>query len=128
MVTDLSLDLSKDSVDASDYDGITLDVLYRQPKTANINEEEMSASNGPQTFNVHVRTPGTLRQASYRHTFEVSEPNKWETIYIPFSSFSGYGVDVPLDISTLRRVGIVAIGREMNVFLGVAGVRFYSVI
>jgi hypothetical protein len=134
MVTDLPLDLSKDYVDASDYDGIELDVLYRQPRTGTIGEdnnnedEEMSApSTEPQTFNVHVRTPGTFRQASYRHTFEISEPNKWKTIFIPFTSFLGYGVAVPLDISTLRRVGIVAIGREMDVFLGVGGVRFYSV-
>jgi hypothetical protein len=32
-----------------------------------------------------------------------------------------------MDVSTLRRLGIVAIGKEMNVYIALAGARFYSV-
>jgi hypothetical protein len=125
MVTDLPLDASKKSVDASEYDGVQLEVLYRNiPKD---DEDNESPSKQPQTFNVHLRIPGTFQQSSYRHTFEITEPNEWTTIMIPWSSFQGYSVSVPLDISALRRIGIVAIGREMDVFLAVGGVNFYSV-
>jgi hypothetical protein len=47
---------------------------------------------------------------------------------MPWTSFQGYGVAGRLDISALRRIGIVAIGEEMEVFLAVGGVRFYAVI
>jgi hypothetical protein len=124
MVTDLPL-ASKKSVDASEYDGLQLEVLHRNiPKDDEDNEPPSKKS---QTFNVHLRTPGTFQQASYRHTFEIAEPNQWTTIMIPWSSFQGYGISDPLDISALRRIGIVAIGREMDVFLAVGGVNFYSV-
>jgi hypothetical protein len=115
MVTDLALDPSNlNAVDARDYDGIELDVLCQHE---------------PLTFNVHLRTPGTFQQASYRHTVELDSKNEWDLIRIPFSSFQGYGASEmpPLDVSELRRIGIVAIGAEMDVFLAVAGARFYSV-
>ncbi len=125
MVTDLPLDASKKSVDASEYDGLQLEVLHHNiPKDDEDNEPPSKKS---QKFNVHLRTPGTFQQASYRHTFEIAEPNQWTTIMIPWSSFQGYGISDPLDISALRRIGIVAIGKEMDVFLAVGGVNFYSV-
>eukprot|EP00565_Helicotheca_tamesis_P009595 CAMPEP_0185729496 /NCGR_PEP_ID=MMETSP1171-20130828/6216_1 /TAXON_ID=374046 /ORGANISM="Helicotheca tamensis, Strain CCMP826" /LENGTH=316 /DNA_ID=CAMNT_0028398355 /DNA_START=39 /DNA_END=989 /DNA_ORIENTATION=+ len=115
MVTDLALDPSKSiSVDASEYDGVELEVLCRHE---------------PREFNVHLRTPGTLKQASYRFTCKVGEEDKWETVRIPFSSFKSSEDEMPpLDTSALRRIGIVAIGREMDVYLAVAGVKFYVVI
>jgi hypothetical protein len=128
MVTDLSLDPVKNAVDASEYDGMELDILYRNSDSDGDYTTKDSKTT-PKTFNVHLRTPGTFRQTSYRHTFEVEEgPNKWAKIMIPWSSFQGYGVAEPLDISALRRIGIVAIGEEMEVFLAVGGVRFYAVI
>ena len=72
MVTDLPLDPMKPSVDASDYDGIELTVLLRQE---------------PLQFNIHLRTPGTLQQASYRHTVTLDTSDEWETIRIPFSNY-----------------------------------------
>lgn len=115
MVTDLAIDPgSINAVDASEYDGIELDVFCRHES---------------RRFNVHLRTPGTLQQVSYRYTHTLEIEGKWELIRIPFSSFEGYGMQdmESLDTSELRRIGIVAIGEEMDVFLAVAGVRFYSV-
>eukprot|EP00580_Thalassiosira_gravida_P015567 CAMPEP_0201661518 /NCGR_PEP_ID=MMETSP0494-20130426/3867_1 /ASSEMBLY_ACC=CAM_ASM_000839 /TAXON_ID=420259 /ORGANISM="Thalassiosira gravida, Strain GMp14c1" /LENGTH=370 /DNA_ID=CAMNT_0048139655 /DNA_START=44 /DNA_END=1156 /DNA_ORIENTATION=+ len=123
MVTDLPLDASKQSVDASEYDGIEFDILYR------VVDENDDKSGG--SFNMHIRTPGTLQQASYRHTFQIEQPNTWEVFRVPFSCFEAYGggPDMPsvLDASELRRIGIVGIGREMDVYLAMGGLRFYSV-
>lgn len=116
MVTDLPLDPMQPSVDASDYDGIEITVL---------------CNHHPLQFNIHLRTPGTLQQASYRHTVELETSDNWETIRIPFSSFKLHGAEhlpVNLDYSALKRIGIVAIGQEMDVSLAVGDVRFYSVI
>mmetsp|Transcript_26232 Transcript_26232/g.56573 ORF Transcript_26232/g.56573 Transcript_26232/m.56573 type:complete len:373 (-) Transcript_26232:131-1249(-) len=124
MVTDLPLDASDQSVDASDYDGIEFDILYR---VVDDNDDEKNVG----SFNMHIRTPGTLQQASYRHTFRIEQPNTWELIRVPFSCFEAYGggPDMPpvLDASELRRIGIVGIGREMDVYLAMGGLRFYSV-
>lgn len=121
MVTDLPLDASKPSVDASDYDGIEIDVLYRQV--------DESVENN--SFNIHFRTPGTSRQASYRYSFQLEQEDTWETIRVPFSSFEAHGGDeiMPptIDYSQLRRIGILGIGKEMDLFLAVSKVRFYSV-
>ena len=72
-----------------------------------------------------------MRQfSSYRATFPVS-PNEWQTIRLPWSDFAGYGPGcdtTPFSPAELRRIGIVAIGKAMKVYLAVSGVRFYSVI
>ena len=119
MTTNLALDPAKsDTVDASDYDGIELDVIYQ-------GESEKS------NFNVHLRNPACARQfSSYRATFELPV-DTWTTIRLPWSEFVGYGPgceSTPFDASSLGRIGLVAIGKEMDVFLGLGGLRFYSVI
>ena len=68
--------------------------------------------------------------SSYRATFTVPR-GQWETVRLPFSEFHGKGPGAEgteFDLSTLRRIGIVAIGREMEVTLGVSGLKFYSVL
>lgn len=103
------------TVDASTFDGVELDVLYR-------GDEDV------EKFNVHLRNPACLRQfSSYRGTFEVRS-NVWETIRLPWSSFVGHGPgsdSVPFASSELRRIGIVAIGKPMEVYLAVSSVGFY---
>ena len=111
MVVDLPMDPSKPSVDASDFDGLELDILSKE---------------GLQ-FNVHMRTAGALDQASFRHTEELEVLFSWQTVRIPFSSFvSEDGKTV--DYSKLKRIGIVVLDQETDVELAVSGVRFYSVI
>ena len=115
MVTDLPLDPSKNAVDATEYDGIELDVLSREGMT----------------FNVHLRTPGSLQQASYRHTEALEVLYFWQTVRIPFSSFVGDSQDgqsKSVDYSKLKRIGIVVLDQETDVELAVGGVRFYSVL
>jgi len=117
MATSLSTDPSVSlSVDASSYDGIELEVLYR-------GDEHF------EKFNVHLRNAACLRQfSSYRGTFEACS-NEWKTVRLPWNSFVGHGPgseSVPFDPSALRRIGIVAIGKAMEVYLAVSSVGFYK--
>ena len=121
MATDLALDPSKrNNVDASNYDGIEIDILYKDN------------SKSSQTFNLHLRNQACLRQfSSYRSTFSLENEGEWYTIRLPWSEFEGYGPgssETSFSETTLRRIGILAIGKEMEVFLAVSGVRFYSVL
>jgi hypothetical protein len=114
LTTDPALSLT---VDVSDYDGVELDVLYK-------GEEDV------ENFNVHLRNTACLRQfSSYRSTFTVGNDQTWQTVKLPFSDFVGYGPgssETPFDASDLKRLGIVAIGKKMEVFIAVSGVRFYK--
>ena len=78
-----------------------------------------------------LRNPACLKQfSSYRATFELPQ-GVWKTIRLPWSEFTGYGPGpekTPFEASALRRIGIVAIGKEMEVCLALGGLRFYSVI
>eukprot|EP00815_Leptocylindrus_aporus_P001525 CAMPEP_0116057540 /NCGR_PEP_ID=MMETSP0322-20121206/4668_1 /TAXON_ID=163516 /ORGANISM="Leptocylindrus danicus var. apora, Strain B651" /LENGTH=289 /DNA_ID=CAMNT_0003541563 /DNA_START=180 /DNA_END=1049 /DNA_ORIENTATION=- len=124
MATDLALNPSSSPfVDASNFDGVEI-VVYCDV------EDSYSASN-EESFNVHLRNQECSRQfSSYRATFAI-EKKIWKTIRLPWSCFVGYGPgasEIEFDNSTLRRLGIVAIGREMEVMLAVASVSFYRVL
>jgi len=118
MATDLSLDPFVGSVDASAYDGIELDVLCQ-------------GKDDTGSFNVHLRNPACARQnSSYRATFEIESGKGWKTVRLPWKDFKGFGPgpeSTPFDVTELRRVGIVAIGRKIeDLNLALAGLRFYS--
>lgn len=78
-----------------------------------------------------LKNAASQRQfSSYRATFEIPQ-GTWQTVRLPWSEFDGYGPgceSAPFDASSLRRIGVVAIGKEMDFCLGLAGLRFYSVI
>lgn len=94
----LALDLAPDGrpVDASAFAGVELDVF----------------GNG-ERYNVHLRTADVTRPwQSYRHAFEA--PPEWRTLRLRFDAFAPHRLAAPLDTRTLRRVGIVAIGRAFR--------------
>jgi len=76
-----------------------------------------------------LRNSACERQnSSYRGTFEV-KPDQWQTVRLPFSEFVGHGPgasEKAFDASALRRIGIVSIGKPMEVYLGIAKVGFYK--
>jgi len=118
MVTDLSLDHSVTStVDASQYAGVELDVFY----TGDADKEN---------FNVHLKDSNCLRQfSSYRATFEIPYRETWITVKLPWAAFDGFGwgaVENLLDYSNLRRIGLVAIGKKMDVTLALSSIRFFQ--
>ncbi len=94
-------------LDASGYAGVRL----------------MARGNG-EKYGVHLRTPDNVRPwQSYRAQFIASLA--WQTIEIPFASFAPYRLDTPLDITRLRRIGLVAIGRAFFADLAVAHLALY---
>jgi hypothetical protein len=98
---------STSAANASAYQGIMLEVYG--------NNEE---------YNLHLRSKDVwLPWQSYRASFVA--PAIWQTIKLPFSAFSGYRIQKPLDITQLKRIGIVAIGREFAADLCIAQLALY---
>jgi len=92
-----SLDLATGEwLDASAYRGIAIEVY----------------GNG-ETYNLHLRTEDTrLVWQSYRVTFQALP--YWQNLYFPFDSFVPHRIGKPLNRASLGRLGVVAIGREMQ--------------
>lgn len=103
-----SLDLHPaGTLDVRDFQGLELDVY----------------GNG-ERYNLHLRTLDTrIVWQSYRASF-VAEP-RWQRVRLPFSEFRPYRTDQPLDLQTLRRLGVVAIGRTMQADLCIARIVLY---
>lgn len=104
----MALNLPADVIDdISSYSGLVLEVYG--------NDE---------SYNVHLRTANMwLPWQSYRHSFIA--PSEWTTLQIPFSEFKPYRFSKPLNISKLKRVGLVAIGREFSADLCVGKIGLY---
>jgi hypothetical protein len=74
-------------------------------------------------YAVHLRTLDCLRPwQSYRAQFTAG-PN-WESLDLPFSDFFPHRIDTPLNLARLRRIGLVAIGREFLADLAICELRF----
>lgn len=103
-----ALDTAADgALDASGYSGVLLDVY----------------GNG-EDYNVHLRTADVwLPWQAYRTTF--TAPAAWQTVRLPFSVFTGYRIRAPLDVTALRRIGFLAIGRPFPADLCVGRVGLY---
>lgn len=103
-----SLDLDTAGLlDARGYAGIEIDVFG--------NDEN---------YNLHLRSADTrIVWQSYRVSFQA--PPRWQTLRLPFASFQPYRTDKPLDLSKLRRLGVVAIGREMRADVCIARLSLY---
>ena len=105
----MALDMSQDgsAIDASGFKGIEIDAI----------------GNG-ETYNLHLRTTDITRPwQSYRQSFIASET--WETHRIPFIDFVPHRIETPLDLTKLRRIGILAIGRAFEADVSIGGLRFY---
>lgn len=105
----MALDLAPDgsAVDACAFTGLEIDVT----------------GNG-ETYNLHLRTTDVTRPwQSYRQSF-IAGPT-WETHRIPFTDFAPHRIESALDVTKLRRIGILAIGRAFAADVSVGGLRFY---
>ena len=92
---------------ASGYQGLLLDVYGND-----------------NVYNLHLRTDDVwLPWQSYRASFQA--PARWHSVKIPFEAFSGYRISKKLDITQLRRIGIVAIGREFTTDLCIGRLALY---
>lgn len=76
-------------------------------------------------YNIHLRTADVwLPWQSYRTTFEAA--SAWKTLYIPFTEFKPYRIRKILNINKIKRIGIVAIGREFKADLCIGQVGLYK--
>lgn len=104
----LDLDRHGSIIDAREWTGVEMDVT----------------GNG-EGYNLHLRTADVTRPwQSYRASF--CPASEWHVIQLPFADFVAHRIDAPLDVSRLRRIGIVAIGRAFEADLAIAGLRFYT--
>lgn len=106
----IAIDLSANGgpIDAGAFDGVEIDVT----------------GNG-EAYGCHLRTTDTTRPwQSYRQGFQA--PPQWTRIRLPFSKLAAYRIDIPFDPRALRRIGLVAIGREFDAHFSVSRVALYS--
>ena len=95
------------ALDASAYSGVRLVVK----------------GNG-EDYGLHLRTPDNQRPwQSYRAGFTAEAALR--TVDLPFAAFAPYRLETPLDVTRLRRIGLVAIGRAFQADLLVCEVSFY---
>lgn len=105
MASDLNPDGSL--YNASAWDGIALEVCGNDA-----------------TYDFRLRTDALSRPwQSFRTDFIA--PETWQTVRLPFADVTPHKTDATFDPARLRRIGILAIGREMRAEIAVAGVHLY---
>jgi hypothetical protein len=104
----VNLDLGpSERFDAGDYTGVRLVVR----------------GNG-EVYNLHLKTAATtMPWQSYRADFVADAT--WREVRLPFAAFTPHRLVPALDVTRLKRLGIVAIGRAMQAELCVDEVGFY---
>ena len=104
-VLDINPDESKKLTMA---DGLTLKVL----------------GNG-EPYNIHLRTTNLwFPWQAYRATFETD--SQWQHITIPFESFVPYKTSTSLRPEKIKRIAIVAIGRDFKAEICISELGFYQ--
>lgn len=105
----IALDLSSDGggFDAGGFQGIAAEL-----------------HGNDQAYGLHLRTTDLERpQQSYRQPFQARPC--WQVIQFPFAAFTPHRTDVPFDPRRMRRIGLVAIGREFDADLSIARLWLY---
>ena len=93
--------------DASEFLGVELDVLGND-----------------QSYEMRLRTDQLIRPwQSYRIEFRALD--KWTSIRLPFNEFKLHKTDIAFDQSRLKRLGILAIGREFKADISVSRIQFF---
>lgn len=94
-------------IDASAWTGIEIDVLGNS-----------------ELYNLHLRTADVVRPwQSFRAEFFATP--EWRAVQLPFGSFEAHRIDAPLDLTRVRRLGVVAIGRKFEADIAIGALRFY---
>lgn len=77
-----------------------------------------------ETYNIHLRTSDLARPwQSYRQAF--TAPPEWTLCHFDFMNFEAHRTDKALVPENIRRIGIVAIGREFDADAAVSSVSYY---
>lgn len=76
-------------------------------------------------YELRLRTDQLTRPwQSYR--VEIKPTGDWETLRFAWDAFAARKTDVPFDPARLRRMGILAIGAEMQADIAVSGIRLFK--
>lgn len=105
----IAFDLCRDGAefDVSGWDGL---------------EFEICGNNEP--YDIRFRTKQLTRPwQSFRSDFVA--PPRWRTLKVPFNELEAHRTDARFDPARLRRIGILAIGREFRADVAIAAVRLY---
>jgi len=86
---------------------------------------EIEVAGNNELYNIHFRT-GELwfPWQSYRSSFTAA--GDWQTYRIPFSELEKYKTFHKFSQDDIKRIGLVAIGREFQADLCLADIRFYN--
>lgn len=106
----MAFDINTDGTafDTSDWSAVEVDVL----------------GNGEE-YDFRLRTSDLDRPwQSYRTSFVA--PHHWTTIRIPFGDFKPHKTDIPLDVTRIRRMGVLAIGRVFSADIALSAVRLVA--
>ena len=103
-----ALDLSTEQLrDASAYEGVVIDIL----------------GNG-ESYNLPLRQEGLwLPWQAFRATFTTS--GEWQTRYLPFAGFQPHATRAALKPDRLKRIGLVAIGRDFAADICLGRIGYY---
>lgn len=94
--------------DARDWDGIAIDVCGNDT-----------------IYDLRLRTDQLTKPWQSFRTAFTAKP-EWQTLRIPFDAVVSHKTDAIFDPAQLRRIGILAIGREFTAEVAVAGARLYK--
>jgi hypothetical protein len=87
---------------------------------------ELDVTGNGEIYELRLRTDQLSRPwQSFRTEFQA--PAGWRTLFFPFSAFEPHRTDVRFDPARLRRIGILAVGREFEADVAVAALRFHGV-
>lgn len=104
----MAFDLANGAViDASGWQGVEIEVL----------------GNGA-GYELRLRTDQLNHPwQSFRATFNAAA--QWRVVQLPWEAFEGRKTDAILDPARLRRIGVLAIGSEMEADVAISDIRFY---
>lgn len=85
---------------------------------------EMQVYGNGAGYELRLRTDQLSRPwQSFRAGFDTLQ--KWQKICLPWAAFEPHRTDAMLDPARLRRIGVLAIGSEMQADIAVAEIRFF---
>lgn len=85
---------------------------------------ELTVCGNTAAYDFRLRTDALTRPwQSFRTDFIA--PSAWQTVRLPFAKVTPHKTDATFDNARLRRIGILAIGREMQAEIAVAAVHLY---
>lgn len=78
----------------------------------------------PEAYGLHLRTTDLMRPwQSFRADLSITPD--WQRHFLPFSAFQPHRTDAALNAERLRRVGLIAIGRDFRADVAMGGLWLY---